>query len=126
MEKQKIVLPHTQGGCVYSQGIRYGNMLLVSGQVGEDKNGVTAPDIRSQTEQAILNAKEIIEAAGGSLKQVLMCQCFLQKEEDFSGMNEVYAQFFCGEGEIPPARYTVAASPLDKKYLLEISKIVGL
>ncbi len=108
-----------------SQAIQFGNILFVSGQVGEGIDGKPLDGIEAQTEQAILNAKAIIEAAGGSLDDVLMCRCFLQKLEDFSGMNTAYFKYF-GDQDAGPARYTVVAPPVSEDLLIEIAMYVGL
>lgn len=126
MEKELVTLPGREPSPCYSPAMRYGDTLYVSGQVGEDTSGRIPTDIEGQTELAIQNAKKLIEAAGSSLDKVLMCQCFLQKEADFGGMNAAYAKFFGGKHNIAPARFTVIAPPLDRKYLVEIAMIVGL
>ena len=126
MKKEKIETPLV---CVprkgISQAIKFGNMLFVSGQVGEDENGNVPAGIEAQVELAITNAKHIIEAAGASLDDVLMCRCFLQTMDDFQGMNKAYFKFF-GEQENGPARYTVVAPPVSKELLFEVAMIVGL
>ena len=108
-----------------SQAIRFGNVLFVSGQVGEDLEGNVPEGIEAQVELAITNAKHIIEAAGGTLDDALMCRCFLQKVENFDGMNTAYFKFF-GDQEAGPARYTVVAPPVEEKLLFEIAIFVGL
>lgn len=125
-QKEKITLPGAESGLCYSPAIRCGETLYVSGQVGADAEGNIPKDIESQTAIAIENAKKLIEAAGGSLDNVLMCRCFLQKAEDFAGMNAAYARYFGGEKNIAPARYTVLAPPVDPQYLIEIAMIVAL
>ena len=108
-----------------SQAIKFGNILFVSGQVGEDVNGNAVQGIEAQVELALTNAKHIIEAAGATLDDVLMCRCFLQKLEDFDGMNEVYFKFF-GNQEAGPARYTVVAPMVSDDLLFEVAMFVGL
>ena len=49
-----------------------------------------------------------------------MCRCFLQKQEDFTGMNQAYFKYF-GNAEVGPARYTVVAPPVADCYLFEIA-----
>lgn len=126
MEKKKIETPLVsiprQG---ISQAIRFGNILFVSGQVGEDADGNVPEGIEAQVEQAVTNAKNIIEAAGGTLDDVLMCRCFLQKLEDFQGMNAAYFKFF-GDQKAGPARYTVVAPPVSERLLFEVAMYVGL
>lgn len=125
-KKEKIALPGMESGLCYSPAIRYGDTLYVAGQVGMDEAGTIPADIQGQTAVAIENAKKLIEAAGGSLDNVLMCRCFLQKKEDFAGMNEAYAKYFGGTHNTAPARYTVIAPPVDEAYLVEIAMIAGL
>lgn len=124
-KKEQITLPGESNSLPYSSAIRFGDTLYVSGQVGENSEGIPE-GIEAQTELAIQNAEKVIQAAGGRLDNVLMCRCFLQKAEDFAGMNEAYKKYFGGEHNIAPARYTVLAPPVDKKYLIEIAMIVGL
>ena len=94
-----------------SQAVRFGNVLFVSGQVGEDIQGNIPKGIEAQVELAIENARRILRAAGSDLDKVLMCRCFLQKQEDFAGMNQVYFKYF-GDAKVGPARYTVGAPPV--------------
>lgn len=126
MKKEKIETPLVaipRKGI--SQAIKFGNVLFVSGQVGEDVDGNVPEGIEKQTELAITNARHIIEAAGATLDDVLMCRCFLQKLEDFDGMNEAYFKFF-GDQEAGPARYTMVAPPVAEELLVEIAMFVGL
>lgn len=126
MKKECVAQPGTKLPTYYSPAIRYGNTLYVSGQVGEDESGYIPADIESQTDLAIQNAKKLIETAGASLNNVLMCQCFIRNQADFSGMNAAYAKYFGGKHNLAPARYTIIAPPTDEKYLIEIAMIVGL
>lgn len=125
-EKKRMMSKGAEPGLCYSPAIAYGDTLYVSGQVGEDAQGYVPADIESQTKFAIQNAARLIEAAGSTLDNVLMCRCFLQRKEDFVGMNRAYELFFGGEHNIAPARYTVVAPPIDEKYLVEIAMIVGI
>ena len=104
----------------FSQAVRFGNVLFVSGQVGEDIQGNIPKGIEAQVELAIENARRILRAAGSDLDKVLMCRCFLQKQEDFAGMNQVYFKYF-GDAKVGPARYTVVAPPVADCYLFEIA-----
>ncbi len=102
-----------------SQGIKAGNMIFVSGQVGETADGFVPEGIEAQTELAIKNCISVLEAAGASLNDVTMCRCFLKNEEDFDGMNKAYAKYF-EPIEPGPGRYTVLASPVCG-FLIEIA-----
>ena len=106
----------------YSQGVKAGGFVFVSGQVAIDPatNKMIEGDIRAQTERVLKNVTAILEAAGSSLDQVVKTTVFLKNMEDFAPMNEVYATFFASE---PPARATVEASKLPKDLLVEIEAI---
>jgi 2-iminobutanoate/2-iminopropanoate deaminase len=108
----------------YSQAARHGNTLFVSGQLPLDPETNTMPDdVREQTRQAMSNIRAIVEAAGGSLDQVVRCGIFVTDLADFTAINEEYASFFSGDY---PARATVqvAALPLGAK--VEIDAIAIL
>ena len=108
----------------YSQAIRFGNLLFVSGQIALDpKSGeIVGKDIESQTERVLENLKAIVEASEMGLEDVLKCSCFLQNMEDFAKFNSVYNTYF---SNILPARETVEVSRLPKDVLVEISAICG-
>ena len=108
----------------YSQAIRYGNMLFVSGQIPIDPktDEIVTGDIEAQTSRVLDNLKAIIEASGMALENVLKCTCFLKDMEDFIKFNSVYNSYF---GEILPARECVEVSRLPKDVLVEVSAICG-
>ena len=94
----------------YSPGMIAGNLVFVSGQAGRDPaTGTLAPDVETQTAQALRNVSAILEAAGSSLQHVLRCGVFLVDMTEFPKMNEVYARTF---GSHRPARTTVEVSGL--------------
>ena len=93
-----------------SQAIKYGNLVFVSGMVGEDENEVL---------------KEGLEAAGSSLEKVLFCQIFIAKREDRAIANEVWDRFFLNM-DVGPARYTVVAPTVAEPYLFEITCVAGV
>src|SRR5881409_90275 len=80
-------------GAPYSQAIKAGDLVFVSGQLGL-KPGDTqiSGTIQEQTEQIFRNLEAILEAAGSSLEQIVKTTVFLANLSDFQGMNEVYAQ----------------------------------
>jgi len=106
----------------YSQAVKVGNTVYVSGQIPIDpKTGdVVKGDIKVQTRQVLENIKEILSAAGCSLKDVAMSFVFLKDMNLFSAFNEVYAEYF---KENPPARVTVEVSRLPRDVLIEIAVI---
>ena len=101
--KQIIATPDAPSSPLYSQGVKAGPFLYVSGMTGVDTaTGQQAgPSIQDQTRQALRNCVAIVEAAGGSLADIVQVTVLLTHPEDFSGMNEAYAEFF---GSEPPAR----------------------
>ncbi len=92
----------------YSPGIKAGNFVFVSGQVAFDPltGEIVGTSTAEQTEQALKNLKDVLEAAGSSLGHVCKTTVFLSDLQDFSEMNEVYGKFFQND---PPARSTVQA-----------------
>ena len=122
---EKIATPNApQAIGPYSQAIRHGNFLFVSGQIAinPQKADIIEGDIEAQTEQVLKNVAAIIEAAGMSLQDVVKCTCFLKDMNDFVRFNGVYENYF---GEILPARETVEVSRLPKDVLVEVSAICG-
>ena len=108
----------------YSQAVRYGNLLFVSGQIPLDPETgeIEVGDIEVQARRVLDNLKAIVEAGGMELKHVLKCSCFLGNMEDFATFNSVYASYF---KEVLPARETVEVSRLPKDVLVEVSAICG-
>jgi 2-iminobutanoate/2-iminopropanoate deaminase len=108
----------------YSQAIRWGQVLFVSGQIPIDPatGQIVAGDIETQTERVLKNLAAILEAAGSSLSQVLKTTVYLKDLEEFARMNEVYARFF---GEQPPARATVQVARLFRDVRVQIEAIAG-
>jgi 2-iminobutanoate/2-iminopropanoate deaminase len=109
----------------YSQAVKAGSFLFVSGQVALDpKSGeFLAGDVRQQTERVLENLKGIVEAAGSHLSRVVKTTVFLKNMSDFVAMNEVYGKFFVAA---PPARSTVEVARLPKDALVEIELIALL
>jgi 2-iminobutanoate/2-iminopropanoate deaminase len=108
----------------YSQAIKYGSLLFVSGQIAIDpKSGeLLKGGIQEQTKLVLENLKAVIEASGMSLKDVVKTSCFLKNMDDFAKFNEVYATYF---KESPPARETVEVARLPRDVLVEVSCICG-
>jgi len=106
----------------YSQGIRSGGFLFLSGQLGLDPDSgeFVEGGVETQTRQALTNLKNILSDAGCSLSDVVKTSVFLSDIADFPKMNAVYAEFFPKE---PPARSTVQVTALPKYGLVEIEVI---
>lgn len=106
----------------YSQGIKAGGFVFVSGQVALDpKTGeMVGADVAAQTERVLQNLQAIVEAAGSDLDRVVKSTVYLRTMNDFAAMNEVYKKYFKND---PPARATVAVAGLPKDALVEIDVV---
>jgi 2-iminobutanoate/2-iminopropanoate deaminase len=106
----------------YNQGIRAGNLLFISGQLGLDmKTGEIAyGDVEAQARQVLHNLETIAQAGGSSLANALKVSVYLTDMGDFEKMNAVYASFF---PENPPARVCVEVSALPKGVQVEMDVI---
>lgn len=121
--KEKIVtsLAPTPGG-YFSQGIKVGNRIYVAGQTPYNVQTGTIPEtIEEQTRQTLLNVKYVLEAAGGSLEDVVKVTTHLINLEDFDAYDKVYREFF---SEPLPVR-TTDGSPL-KGIPIEIDVIAEI
>jgi 2-iminobutanoate/2-iminopropanoate deaminase len=109
-------------GAPYSQAIKAGGFVFVSGQLSlkPGEKDLSAGDIGAQTEQVFANLRAILAEAGTSLDNLVKTTVFLQDLGDFAGMNEVYAKHV---GERPPARSTVEVAKLPSGALVEIEAI---
>ena len=106
----------------YSQAIRAGSLLFVSGQVPIDPatGQIVDGDIAAQTHRVFRNISEILKAGGASLDHVVRTTVFLADMNDFAAMNEVYGGYFSAPA---PARATVQVSRLPKDARIEIDVI---
>ena len=106
----------------YSQAIRAGAFVFVSGQIPIDPatGEFVAGGIGEQTERVLKNLSAVLEAAGSGLDNVVKTTVFLADMKEFSQMNEVYAKYFTGA---PPARATVAAAGLPRDARVEIEAV---
>ncbi len=106
----------------YSQAIRIGNLVFVSGQIpifpasGEIVQG----NIKVQTRQVLENLRRILEAADSSLDKVVKTTIFMKDLNDYTAINEVYKEFFPNK---PPARAAVQAARLPKDVDIEIEAV---
>lgn len=106
----------------YSQAIKVGNFIFISGQIPIDPNTgeVIDGDIKEQTRRVLENIKGILESVSCSLNNIVKTTVFLKNLDDFSSMNEVYATYF---SENPPARSTIEVSKLPRGVSIEIEAI---
>jgi 2-iminobutanoate/2-iminopropanoate deaminase len=109
----------------YSQAVRAGNLLFVSGQIPIDPStgNLIDGDIAAQTHRVFQNISAILDAAGASLDRVARTTVFLADMGDFTAMNAVYATYFSNPA---PARSTVQAGRLPKDARIEIDVIAVL
>jgi len=112
-------------GAPYSQGIRFGDLVFVSGQIAIDPatNEVVQGGIVEQTERVLASLAAILEEAGTSLANVVKTTIFLVDFADFAAMNEVYARHM---GDVFPARATVQIAALPSGARVEIDAIAHL
>ena len=108
----------------YSQAIRAGSLLFVSGQVPIDPatGQIVNGDIAAQTHRVFQNIGEILKAGGASFDHVVRTTVFLADMNDFTAMNEAYATYFTAPA---PARATVQVSRLPKDARVEIDVIAS-
>ena len=106
----------------YSQAIRAGDLLFVSGQIPLDPatGTLVEGDIATQTRRVLDNLAAILAAAGASFEHVVKTTVFLLDMDDFAAMNAVYGRHF---GDHKPARSTVEAARLPKDVLVEIEAV---
>jgi 2-iminobutanoate/2-iminopropanoate deaminase len=104
MPRQIITTANAPASPLYSQGVKAGPHLLVSGIVGIDPHtGKLAGDtIQAQTRQALTNCQAILQAGDATLDDVLEVGILLTHPTDFTGLNEEYARWFPSD---PPTRY---------------------
>ena len=109
----------------YSQAVRAGSLVFVSGQIPIDPatGNLVGGDIAAQTHRVFQNIGEILNAAGASFDQVVRTTVYLADMNDFAAMNEVYATYFSSPA---PARATVQAARLPKDARVEIDVIASL
>jgi len=125
MDKEAIrteAAPAPFQGAPYSQAIRAGGLLFISGQVAlqPGSSEPVSDAIGEQTEQVFANLRAILEAAGSSLDRIVKTTVYLTDLGDFQEMNEVYKQHV---GELPPARATIEVSKLPAGSRIEIEAI---
>ena len=109
----------------YSQAVRAGDYLFVSGQIPLDPatGEIVASDAAAAAERALLNLQAVFQAAGAELDQAVKVTVYLRDIRDFPAVNEVYARFF---GRTKPARACVECSRLPRDASVEIDAVAYL
>ncbi|HNR65054.1 MAG TPA: RidA family protein [Atribacterota bacterium] len=123
---RKIIKTMTAPSAIgpYSQAIKYGNLIFVSGQIAinPSTNEFVNGNIESQTKMVIENIKAILESAGSSLQKVLKVTIFITDMKDFDSINAVYSEYF---NSSLPARACVEVSNLPKGAKVEMEAIAS-
>ncbi|MCI5993720.1 MAG: RidA family protein [Clostridiales bacterium] len=121
--KTVISTPNAPGAIgPYSQAVKVGALLFLSGQLGIDPaTGAITGGVAAQTKQALTNAKAILEAAGSTMDKVVKTTVFLSDIGNFAAMNEVYGTFFTAGSY--PARSAFEVAALPKGALVEIELV---
>lgn len=106
----------------YSPGVRYGELVFSSGQVGLDPatGKLAEGGIEAQTRQCMENLKKVLEAAGSDLDHALKCTIFMTDIADYGAINGVYGSYFSAD---PPARSAFQVAALPVGALVEIEAI---
>lgn len=105
----------------YSQAIEVNGMVYTSGQIPIDPaTGEIAQGIEAQAQQVMKNVKNLLEAAGTSMENVVKTTVFIKDMNDFTAINEIYATYFSGNC---PARSCVEVARLPKDVLMEMEAI---
>lgn len=109
----------------YSQAIKAGNLLFLSGQVPLDPETMTVVEggIKEQATRSLTNIKNVLAKAGADFSNVVKTTVFIKDMNEFNDLNEVYAEFF---GENKPARSCVEVARLPKDVKVEIELIAVL
>lgn len=112
-------------GAPYSQAIKAGGLVFVSGQLPlrPGSSEIVGETIQEQTEQVFANLRAILEAAGSSVEKLIKTTVYLVDLAEFQGMNEVYASHV---GDKPPARATIEVAALPSGVKLEIEAVAEL
>jgi reactive intermediate/imine deaminase len=125
MTKTIISTPHApQAIGTYSQAIKVGNAVYLSGQIGLDPATMQMVEgIEAQIHQVFRNLRAVAEAAGGKLGDVVKLNVFLTDLGNFAKVNEIMAQYF----QPPyPARAAVGVSALPRGALVEADAVIAL
>lgn len=109
----------------YSQAVKSGNLLFVSGQIPIDPatGNLVSGSIEEETHRVMKNLQAILTEAAADFSHVLKATIFIKSMNDFGKINEVYASYFTGNY---PARETVEVARLPKDVNVEISVIASL
>ncbi len=121
MKKEFINLP-SPNPRPYSQAVRAGDYIFVSGTIGNvnPETGGKVTGIQAQTKQCFENIRRLLVLAGASLDDVVKCTVFIKNEADFAPMNDVYRSYFSKD---LPARSTIVTGMVAPDMVIEIECI---
>lgn len=123
--KEVVEVPGVARLPVFSSAIRSGDLIFLSGAIGAlpgDEIQLVEGGIGPETRQTLENLQNVIEAAGGSMADMVKCTVFLADMADYAAMNEVYLDFFPAD---PPARSALASGGLAFDARVEIECIAA-
>ena len=124
-DKQVVAVPGVAPSPNYSPAIRSGDFIFLAGAVGSVPGGAVRfmeGGIGPETRQALENIQGVIQAAGGTMADMIKCTVFLADIADYAAMNEVYVEFFPSD---PPARSAFATGGLPFAARVEIECIAA-
>lgn len=109
----------------YSPGAKAGNTIYVSGTLPIGTNGETVGvgDAKAQTRHIMDTMKKVVEAGGGTLKDVSFVHIFIKDTAYYADFNSVYAEYF---PDAPPARYCIITDLVKPEYLVEVAAVAHL
>lgn len=115
--------PFAGKGFPYSESARVGNLLFVTGQIGEDEEGNLVPGgIQAEAEQMLLNVESVLARRGLAMEHVVKCTVFLADIAEWGAFNDVYKKHF---SHPYPARSALGASGLAVNARVEMECIAG-
>ncbi len=125
MKKQEISTVNAPAAIgPYAQGIKTGDMIFVSGQLGFDPaTGIIPEGVEAQTRQVMKNLAAILKEAGGTLEHIVKTTIFVKDLQDFVTVNGIYSEYLT---KPYPSRSTVEVACLPKDALVEIEAIAYL
>jgi reactive intermediate/imine deaminase len=123
-----IATPEAKPIANYKMGTRLegGQVLYISGQVAWDTNGnlVGKGDVKTQARQVFRNLREVLQAAGGDLQDLMKITTYLTKIEDFPAVAEVRSDVF--QGELPASTLIVVKSLFNPDFLIEVEGVAAI
>ena len=125
MPRQIITTSRAPSSPLFSQAVKAGSQVFVSGTTGVDSSTgrMAGESIQAQTRQALSNCEAVLQAAGATLDDVVEVGVLLADPDDFAGMNEEYARWFAAD---PPARYAARLGPEIPGLLVSIRMTASL